>query len=49
MAKGIHFLRHTRFAGTWKVPIQRRLPVAAMNIKRAVRTQTLLPIAVPKS
>ena len=32
--------------GTRKVQIQRWLTAAAMNIKRAVRTPTLLPAAV---
>ena len=45
LAKELHGLRRTRFVGTRKVQIQLWLTAAAMNIKKAVRTPTLLPAA----
>ena len=45
LAKELHGLRRTRFVGTRKVQIQLWLTAAAMNIKKTVRTPTLLPAA----
>ena len=43
LAKELHGMRRTRFMGRRKVQIQLWLTAAAMNIKKAVRAQRLLP------